>query len=86
MKQLTTQGAPRYPRRDSGGKRSLLLPLEARPDSPGEHGMSVGFPRKEYWSRLPFPSPRDLPDAEVELASSELAGRFFTTESPEKSP
>ena len=48
--------------------------------------MSMGFPRKEYWSRLPFPSPRDLPDAEVELASSELAGRFFATESPEKSP
>ena len=30
-----TQGAPRYPRRDSGGERSPLLPLEARPDSPG---------------------------------------------------
>ena len=34
-----TQGAPRYQRRDSGGERSPLLPLEARPDSPGEHGM-----------------------------------------------
>ena len=22
----------------------------------------MGFPRKEYWSRLPFPSPGDLPD------------------------
>ena len=30
-----TQGAPRYPRRDSGGERSPLLPLEARSDSPG---------------------------------------------------
>ena len=30
-----TQGAPRYPRRDSGGERSPLLPLEAKPDSPG---------------------------------------------------
>ena len=34
-----TQGAPRYPRRNSGGERSPLLPLEVRPDSPGEHGM-----------------------------------------------
>ena len=39
-----TQGAPRYPRRDSGGERSPLLPLEARPDSPGEHGMQPRDP------------------------------------------
>ena len=24
--------------------------------------LSMGFPRQEYWSRLPFPSPGDLPD------------------------
>ena len=24
--------------------------------------LSVGFPRQEYWSELPFPSPGDLPD------------------------
>ena len=24
--------------------------------------LSIGFPRKEYWSALPFPSPGDLPD------------------------
>ena len=23
---------------------------------------SMGFPRQEYWSGLPFPSPEDLPD------------------------
>ena len=23
--------------------------------------LSMGFPRQEYWSGLPFPSPRDLP-------------------------
>ena len=22
----------------------------------------MGFPRQEYWNRLPIPSPRDLPD------------------------
>ena len=24
--------------------------------------LSMGFPRQEYWSGLPFPSPGDLPD------------------------
>ena len=35
----TAQGAPRDPRRDSRGERSPWLPLETRPDSPGEPGM-----------------------------------------------
>ena len=42
----------------------------------------MGFPRQEYWSGLPFPPPGDLPDSGTEpaaLASSALAGRFFTT-------
>ena len=39
------------------------------------------FPRQEYWTRLPFPSPGDLPNPGVELTSSALqAGRFFPTE------
>ena len=25
----------------------------------------LGFPRQEYWSGLPFPSPGDLPDPEI---------------------
>ena len=46
--------------------------------------LSMGFPRQECWSGLPFPSSEDLPDPGIEPASSELAGRFFTTESPRK--
>ena len=46
-------------------------------------GSSVhGFSRQEYWSGLPFPFPGDLPNAGMEpasLASSALAGKFFTT-------
>ena len=42
--------------------------------------LSIGFPRQEYWSQLPFPSPGDLTDPGIELVSPELAGRFFTTE------
>ena len=44
--------------------------------------LSVGFPRQEYWSGLPFPPPGDLPDQGIEpasLTSPALAGRFFTT-------
>ena len=46
---------------------------------------SMAFPRQEYWSLLPFPSPGDLPDSGFELMSPALAGgRFFTTEPPKK--
>ena len=45
---------------------------------------SMGFSRQEYWSGLPFPSPRDLPDPGTEPMSLALAGGFFTTESPGK--
>ena len=44
--------------------------------------LSMGFSRHEYWSRLPFPSPGDIPDPGIEpasLISPALAGRFFTT-------
>ena len=27
--------------------------------------LSMGFPRKEYWSGLPFPSPRNIPDPKI---------------------
>ena len=44
----------------------------------------MGFPRQEYWSGLPFPSPVDLPDPGIEPASPALAGRFFITEPAEE--
>ena len=34
--------------------------------------LAMGFPRQEYWSGLPFPSPGDLPDSGIELASPAL--------------
>jgi len=39
----------------------------------------MGFPRQEYWSGLPFPSPGDIPDPGIEPTSPALAGGFFTT-------
>ena len=44
--------------------------------------LSVEFSRQEYWSGLPFPPPRNLPDPGIEplsLMSPALTGRFFTT-------
>ena len=49
--------------------------------------LSMRFPRQEYWSGLPFPTPGDLPDLETEpesLTFLALAGRFFTTQPPGK--
>ena len=31
--------------------------------------LSMGFPRQEYWSGFPFPSPRDLPDPGIKPTS-----------------
>ena len=42
----------------------------------------MGFPRQEYWTGLPFPSPGDLPDPGIEPGSAALAGGFFTPELP----
>ena len=42
--------------------------------------LSAGFPRQEYWSGLPFPSPGNLPYPGIESTSPALAGGFFTTE------
>ena len=36
---------------------------------------SMGFPRQEYWGGLPFPSPGNLSDPEIEPMSPALAGR-----------
>ena len=46
--------------------------------------LSTEFPRQEYWSGLPFPSPGELPDPGIEQMSPALAGIFFTTEPPGK--
>ena len=44
--------------------------------------LSLGFSRQGYWSGMPFPSPGDLADPEIQhasLTSPALADRFFTT-------
>ena len=45
---------------------------------------SMGFSRQEYWSRLPFPFPRDLPDPRIEPRSSALQADALPSELPGK--
>ena len=46
--------------------------------------LSMGFPRQEYWSGLPFPPPGDLFDPGLKPLSPALPGGFFTTVPPGK--
>ena len=45
--------------------------------------LSMGFPRQEYWSGLPFASPGDLPNPGIKPVPA-WAGGFLTTEPPRK--
>ena len=47
---------------------TLATPWTVAPQTP----LSMGFSRQEYWSGLPFPSPSDLPDSEIEPTSPTL--------------
>ena len=58
----------------------LCDPTDCSPQAP----LSVGFPSKEYWSGLPFPTQGDLPNPGIKPTSLALAGSFFTTEPPGK--
>ena len=46
--------------------------------------LSVEFSRRDCWSRLPFPSPRDLPHPGIELGSPALQVDSLTAELPGK--
>ena len=46
--------------------------------------LSMGFPRREDWSGLPFPSPGHIPHPGIKPTSHTLAGEFFTAEPPGK--
>ena len=47
---------------------TLVTPWAVADQAP----LSMGFPRQEYWSGLPFPSPRNLPGSGIEPTSSAL--------------
>ena len=46
--------------------------------------LSMEFTRQQYWSGLPFPSPRHLPDPGIELRSPAFQADALTSEPPGK--
>ena len=64
-----------------GGLVTKLCPTLAIPwtEEPGRL-QSMRFSRQEYWSRLPFPSPGDLPIPGIEPGSPALQAVSFPTE------
>ena len=48
--------------------------------------LSMGFPRQEYWSELPFPPPGDLPNPGIKPASPAFQADSLTAEPPGKPP
>ena len=71
-----------------GGLVAQLCPILATPWTVARQApLSMAFPRQEYWSGFPFPSPGDLPYPGTEPTASvspALVGEFFTTEPPGK--
>ena len=68
---------------DDGGLVTKFCPTLVTPWTVARQApLFMGFPRQEYWSRLPFPSPGDLPDSGIEPTSPALADGFFMTELP----
>ena len=47
---------------------TLVTPWTAAHQAP----LSMGFPRQEYWSGLPFSSPRERPDPGIKPVSPAL--------------
>ena len=47
--------------------------------------LSMGFSRQKHWSGLPFPSPGDLPDPEIEPGSPAFQADSLPSEPPGKS-
>ena len=59
---------------------NLETPWTVDPQVP----LYMGFPRQEYWSGLPFPSPGDLPHPGIEPWSPTLQADPLPTELSEK--
>ena len=55
--------------------KTLCDPMHCSPQVP----LSMGFSRQEYWNRLPFPPPGDLPNPGIELGSPALQADSLPT-------
>ena len=59
---------------------TLVTPWSVAHQAP----LSMGFFRQEYWSELPFPSPGDLFDPEIEPGSPTFQADSLPSELPQK--
>ena len=59
---------------------TLCDPMDVAHQAP----LSMGFPRQEYWSGSPLPSPGDLPDLGIELGSLALQVNSLPDDLPGK--
>ena len=57
---------------------TLRDPMDCSPPGSSAHG----FPRQEYWSGLPFPSPGDFPNPGIEPGSPTLQADALPSELP----
>ena len=56
--------------------KTLAIPRTVACQAP----LSMGFSRQEYWSRLPFPSPGNLPNSGIDPGSPALQTDSLLTE------
>ena len=61
-------------------RTTLCNPMDCSPPDSSTHGVS----RQEYWGKLPFPSPRDLPYSGIEPGSPALQADSLLSELPGK--
>ena len=75
-----------FRRTESEAAQSCPTLLQSHVLWPGQVPLSMGFPRQEYWSGLPFPSfPRgDLPDPGQESGPPALQADSLLAEPPRK--
>ena len=55
----------------------LVMSDSLQPHRPRQAPLPMRFPRQEYWSGSPFPSPGDLPDPGIEPVSPALQAGFL---------
>ena len=79
---LKNVGKTTRPFRYDLNQMSLVTPWTVAHQAP----LSMGFPRQEYWSGLPFPSPEDLFPTQGEPGSPALQADSLPIQSPGKPP
>ena len=79
-----SETAESYGSGGSGLVSKLCLTLATPRTAAHQAPLSMGFPRQENWSELPFPSPRDLSNPRIKFGSPALQADSLLTKPPRK--